>query len=411
MKNNPFNIIALLIVILVVGCDNTDYSNKAPFDNAAYLDVAYSKPAENVTFKKTITQQKKPFSAVLAYPADAEVQVDFKVEPNLVANYNAKNETNYSMLDAKHYHLHKPNTVIPVGKTISEADTIYFTGLDELDIDVTYLCPLTINTVSGVGLLDGSKTIYYLVRRSSAITVAANLKDNYLEIPSFLDEEKNSILKDLTACTMEALVYVDDFAYSGPHNTPGTSIISTIMGVEDYFLLRFGDADFPRAQLQLSGLGGKFPDIDKSKQLNTKTWYHVAVTYDLPTHILTIYVNGEPQSRTITYGGSAVTSMNICGTKNVAFQIGRSYEDEVRQLNGNVAEMRIWNVARTQEEIWKGMYEVEPQSEGLLTYWKFNEGHGNTITDQTGHGFDAIASAPLVWPDGIEIPQINREKR
>lgn len=399
----------LMLTVWCVACDNTDYSNKSPFGNSAYLDVAYSKTSESVTFKKTITGQKKTFSAVLAYPAGEDVTVNFKVEPSLVSVYNTKNETGYSVLDAKHYRLHKQSAVIPAGKTTSETDTIFFTGLDELEIDVTYLCPLTISTASGVGLLEGSKTVYYLVRRSSAITVAANLKDNYLEVPSFLDESKNGILKNLTACTMEALVYVDDFTYSGPNNQPGTSIISTIMGVEDYFLLRLGDADFPRAQLQLSGLGGKFPEQDKGKQLTTKTWYHVAVTYDIPSHTLILYVNGQPQSRTITYGGSSITSMNICGTKNVEFQIGRSYENEVRQLNGNVAEMRIWGVARTQEEIWKGMYEVDPASEGLLAYWRFNEGEGDVITDQTGHGFDAIANAPLTWPGGIEIPQINRE--
>lgn len=399
----------MLAVLAIAACDNTDYSNKPPFGNSAYLDVAYSNVAENVTFKKTVTDQKKTFSAVLAYPSQEDVAVNFKVDLGLVAAYNAKNETDYEMLDAEHYRLHASSAIIPAGKTTSPADTIHFTGLDELKIDVTYLCPLTISTASGVGLLEGSKTIYYLVRRSSAITVAANLKDNYLEVPAFLDESKNGILKNLTACTMEALVYVDDFVYSGPNNTPGTSIISTIMGVEDYFLLRLGDADFPRAQLQLSGLGGKFPEQDKGKQLTTKTWYHVAVTYDIPSHAMTIYVNGQPQSRTITYGGSSITSMNICGTKDVEFQIGRSYENEVRQLNGNIAEMRVWGVARSQEEIWKGMYEVDPASPGLLAYWKFNEGEGNVVADQTGHGFDAIANAPLLWPGGIEIPQLNRE--
>lgn len=401
----------MLALLAVTACDNTDYSDKAPFDNAAYLDVAYSKVTENVTFKKTIVEQSKTFSAVLAYPASENVTVDFKVDPTLIADYNTKNGTDYSMLDAKHYQLHKTSIIIPAGKTVSEPDTIYFKALDELEIDATYLCPLTINTAAGTGILDGSKTIYYLIRRSSAITVAANLKDNYLEVPAFLDETKNGILKGLTACTLEALVYIDDFKYSGPNNEPGTSIISTIMGIEDYFLLRIGDADFPREQLQLSGLGGKFPEQDKSKLLLVKKWYHVALTYDIPTRTMILYVDGQPQSTTTAYGSSSVTSMNICGTANVEFQIGRSYEDEVRQLNGNVAEMRVWGVARTQEEIWKGMYEVEPQSDGLLAYWKFNEEKGNVITDQTGHGFDAIAASPLVWPTGIEIPQINREDK
>ena len=82
-------------------------------------------------------------------------------------------------------------------------DTIYFNNLLDLEIDKTYLVPLTISETSGgVHLLNGSKTLFYLVRRSSAITVAANLKDNYLEVPTFLDEEKNACLKELGQITM-----------------------------------------------------------------------------------------------------------------------------------------------------------------------------------------------------------------
>ena len=92
------------------------------------------------------------------------------------------------------------------------------------------------------------------------------------------------------------------------------------------------------------------------------------------------------------------------------FQIGRSYEDELRQLNGNIAEIRIWNTCRTKEEIWTNMYKVEdPENEeSLLAYWKFNEGEGNIVKDHSKHGFDAVSAEPLVWPTGIEIPQINK---
>ena len=87
-----------------------------------------------------------------------------------------------------------------------------------------------------------------------------------------------------------------------------------------------------------------------------------------------------------------------------------SYEDELRQLNGNIAEIRIWNTCRTKEEIWTNMYKVEdPENEeSLLAYWKFNEGEGNIVKDHSKHGFDAVSAEPLVWPTGIEIPQINK---
>ena len=90
--------------------------------------------------------------------------------------------------------------------------------------------------------------------------------------------------------------------------------------------------------------------------------------------------------------------------------IGKSYDD-TRQLNGEVAEVRIWSVARTPEQIRENMYDIaDPENEPtLLGYWKFDEGEGNIIYDRTGHGNDAVAAFDLEWPEGIEIPQINAE--
>ena len=51
-------------------------------------------------------------------------------------------------------------------------------------------------------------------------------------------------------------------------------------------------------------------------------------------------------------------------------------------------------------------YEVDPASEGLVAYWKFNEGAGNVITDQTGHGNDITGSGDPTWVQ-VEIPKIN----
>ena len=89
---------------------------------------------------------------------------------------------------------------------------------------------------------------------------------------------------------------------------------------------------------------------------------------------------------------------------------GKSYDDS-RQLNGDIAEVRIWSVARTPEQIRENMYDIpDPENEtSLLGYWKFDEGEGNIIYDRTGHGNDAVAAFDLEWPEGVEIPQINVE--
>ena len=88
--------------------------------------------------------------------------------------------------------------------------------------------------------------------------------------------------------------------------------------------------------------------------------------------------------------------------------IGRSYDD-YRPLNGKIAEARVWSVARTLEQIWENMYEIEnPENDStLLGYWKFNEGSGNTVKDYSMYGNDGVAKYDIIWPQGIEIPKLN----
>ena len=179
--------------------------------------------------------------------------------------------------------------------------------------------------------MNGSKTLFYLVRRSSAITVAANLKDNYLEVPTFLDEEKNACLKELGQITMEALVYVEDFTYSGPSNTAGASDISTIMGVEQH-------TSFPRQQLQMQGPDGvKFPAADRAKSLNAMTWYHIALVYNAKEHFIAYYVNGQLQSQDISYGKGA--TVDICGPPDALMKMsyGNSTVTSQRYVSGTLA--------------------------------------------------------------------------
>ena len=92
---------AATLLFLPVACDNTDYSEKSPFDNSAYLNVAATKNAETFTFNRKVTSQTKTFTVKLSYPSGDDVKVNLKVDPSLVGAYNAKNDTHYEMLPAE----------------------------------------------------------------------------------------------------------------------------------------------------------------------------------------------------------------------------------------------------------------------------------------------------------------------
>lgn len=260
------------------------------FGNVVYLDVAETTDVQTATIKNTLDELDRTFSATLAYPSGGDVTVSIAVDPSLVDTYNARHNTSWPMLDAKYYSLSDERVTIPAGKTASDAVTLHLQellgeGEDQtgaLTLDATYLLPVTITNAS-VPTLDSSSTVWYVIKRSSNITTAAQLTDNWINFPTLdKDTEQAMALNNLTAVTYEALIYIDKFATSAL-NSAGVAnpvSISTIMGVEDYLLLRIGDTNFERQQLQFDGSGsgsafGKFPGRDAGKILNEGVWYHI----------------------------------------------------------------------------------------------------------------------------------------
>lgn len=399
-------IILLLLSVLITGCDNKDYRVDSPFDNVVYLDAAEIHNVENFTFKNTLETGRKEVAAVLAYPAAEDISVSIAVDVALAKTFNEKHGTDYAVLDGKYYKLSAGQAVIPKGETVSKPVRINFASLTELEMDKRHLLAVTIGVTSGgIKTLDAARTVWYVVTRSSAITTATNLQKNYFEVPGFdAGSPTAEVVNNLAQMTYEAIIRVNKFEKE----------ITSILGIEQYCLLRIGDAGFPREQLQFCSPGDiKFPKADKTKLMKAGEWYHVAVTYDTENKIAVFYVDGQEQSRMEDYGnGEPVNLGKQRRGKDFMFKIGHSYgepEDYSRQLDGEICEVRVWNTVRTREEIWKNMYDVDPKTPGLKAYWKFNEGEGDTVKDYTGNGNDAVAHNKAVWPNGIEVPMKNRE--
>ena len=452
MKRYLITLFALLAAL--TGCERFDADGRK-FDNVVYLDVSQTSPVQLATFSNNRATYDCTFQATLTYPAGQDVQVSLEVDPSLVAGYNARYGTAWTMLDAKYYALSAETATIPAGRTTSDVVTLQLKELmgegDEqtgaLPLDETYLLPVRISHAS-MSILGGSDVAWYVVKRSSAITVAAQLGEgNWINFPTLDKYGANSqAWNGLTAITYEALIYIDQFANSIVNASGNTSTvsISSVMGVEQYLLLRIGDTNFERQQLQFDGSGsgsqfGKFPSSDATKNLEAGRWYHVACTYDQATQTVRVYVDGKIQSEETGVGITASSKKNQINLAMRAlydlwnsaseadkpqyetddtgynklgdayqFFIGKSYDD-YRPLNGKIAEARVWSVARTPEQIWENMYEItDPESDPtLLGYWKFNEGAGNTVKDYSMYGNDGVAEIDIVWPTGIEIPKIN----
>lgn len=315
------NCLVMVFLLLITGCDNKDYTKESPFGNSVYIDAAKVKDIANFTFNNLKQDGQQQISAVLAYPAEQDIDVSFRTDPSLISYYNARLGNNYAMLDAKYYKFSTQHVVIPKGNVDSEMVTIEFSNLIDLDIDTSFLLPVTIGKASGgMSILDGSKNICYIVRRSSAITTAVSLANNYFEIPGFVAGSPTAnVVNGLKQLTFEAVVRVNRF-------DPLTEI-SSIMGIEQYCLLRFGDSGFPRQQLQFAANEMKFPNANDGKLLQPGEWYHVAVTYDTETKAAIMYVDGKEQSRVDDYGNGEAINLGKQKKGDFMFKIGHSYGD------------------------------------------------------------------------------------
>ncbi len=428
MRNFNF-IIRIAVLALLVSCNRFEPVDHV-FDNCAYLDVSATSQTQAATFGNRVSSLEKHLCVALSYPSDKDVKATISVDASLTDAFNHRYGTDYQLLPDAYLDFSPVSVTIEAGKVNSEKVSIGFKNLmgqgedqtGAMETDKTYLLPVRLSS-EDISTMDGSSVAYYLVKRSSAITVAAQLTDNWIEFP-LMDTpgEVADAYNGLTALTYEALVNVDRFDLD---NKDGVCNISTVMGVEQYLLLRIGDANFERQCLQFDGSGngsqfGKLPSkSDPAKKLYSGSWYHVACTYDQNERVARIYVNGKliDEVKEAGVAGPAADNkitlaMRALGMPEAyQFFIGKSYND-FRPLQGKIAEARVWRVARTGDEIWKNMYRIEnpKDQKDLIGYWKFNDGEGNVVKDYSWVGNHGKAVGDIIWPDGIEIHEINKEE-
>lgn len=114
------------------------------------------------------------------------------------------------------------------------------------------------------------------------------------------------------------------------------------------------------------------------------SWHHLAVTYDgrggaTAANGITIYVDGVAIPVTRFNSAAYVAMENL----TAPVQIGREGPNW-KQYDGGLDELRLWNVARTPSEIQSHMTtELNGTEAGLVAYWKFNEGVGGTVADDS----------------------------
>lgn len=364
---------ACIGLIIAISCKKERYSD------AIYITGT----EENATTALSI--DKKPVSTAVSITASGlvanDITVQLQVDNGLIGAYNKANgNKSFKALPDGTYNLSADQVTIKAGTNISNAITLNITSPDKIADGAGYLVPVRISSVSGnMRVLESSRVLYILVRKVLYMTVAS-LTNNYFKVDF---SKNNDALKSMSAVTYEARVMVNSFQSYSP-------FISSVMGIEENFLLRFGDVTIDKSQLQMAGGGAA---LTIPTPFSTGVWYHVAVTFD--GSIENMYVNG-----------ALVATKSLSRTVDLTsgdFYLGRSAGG--RQLDGALSECRVWSRALSKAEILNGLCGVDPASKGLEAYWKLNEGQGNVASDISGKGHNATAAGPVKWIAGVRCDQ------
>jgi len=381
-------IIATAVLALLCSCQKSIIDKEGLYQNGI---VAFQ--SNSTGELAAFLEEDGPITFTLASSTKLDKDVTVNFEPvrdqAVLEAFNKAQGTGYWLLPEENYTLDKHSAVIKAGNAVSEPVSMQV-SIDGFKNGVIYCLPLKITGTSTSMTAIPGQEYAYVVIRGYVYASAANLPGgSYFEMPSTVSDPALS----LEVCTMEIRVKANSWASANPY-------ISSLIGVEENFLLRFGDVSCDPNQLQLAGQG---VSITSKAHFDTGKWYHVAVVADGIKQTCDLYINGELDSST-PMGGKGI---NLGKVYNSKFAIGMS--EKGRYLNGQVSEARVWGRLLTPTELMNNQCSIvdpvkEAQENKLLGYWKLDA--ENRGKDLTGHGYDGYAHGSVTYTEAnIRCPE------
>ncbi|UCE17298.1 MAG: T9SS type A sorting domain-containing protein [Gemmatimonadota bacterium] len=207
---------------------------------------------------------------------------------------------------------------------------------------------------------------------------------------------------ELTAAfTIEAWINPHDW---GVFETFGLGRVVDKMNVSLYLVNSY--LSFNRHCLTLQMVHAEGPvsySHTPEQSIVLNAWQYIAATYD-GQGTVRMYINGVEQTVSHTTHPSGGIREN--GDDDVV--IGSS-PDHGWTYVGLIDEVRIWNRARSAEEIRGNMNVCLSGTEvGLVGYWQMNEGVGQTIHDKSPHEHHG-SLGDVLWREGIRLSPLTTD--
>lgn len=371
-----------LSALLLPSCNNADYT---PLEQSLYINGAASDPLKILTIGDD--GASSTFLVRAAAPVKEPLTVHVEAQEAALEAYNKRHDANYTLLPSDYYTLSTQDLVIEAGKVSSLPMTITIKPFsDEMKKSgKKYALPLSITSVQGGDphLLQGEKDFVFACDQV-IVTKALQLERNQtIDMVSLAEGLKTN------SWTLEMRIKSDDIQRKN-NNQAFVSISSGIPGGGEGSGAIYGRWEGELIQFKVNGHDG----VNASIKPESNKWYHVALVCQ--NGAVSIYINGSLSTQ----------EQNAKFAQTVQFKDFKfSYINQWRFSRYFYSEVRFWNVARTANQIRNNRFAIDPKTPGLVAYWKFDEGQGNTVKDVTGGGLDlhlttqGVANPTYTWVD------------
>lgn len=320
------------------------------------------------------------FTASAASRVQQDETVTFEVDRSLVEYYNTNRGGSYVVLPTNaDVTVEGLKATVPVGELKSSEVKVTLNSLANLTEGTMYMLPITMKEVS-IGLQPkvNYNTVYLIIDYPKTGPTdpgdytpddpsgkfAALDISNYQSYSNYYFADAKQ--KELTNFTYEIKINANEL--SGMSRFFAFNGTNTVM-------FRFGEGG-PADRLQYcTGAGGNH---FANTTFEPNRWYVLSLTYDGSK--LTMYVDGVKDSE---------QNVPSYSSKFTGVEIGMSWAGypSSQVFNGSISETRVWSRALNEYELKDGLCHVDPKSQGLVAYWKMNEGTGYIFHDATGNGY------------------------
>lgn len=190
--------------------------------------------------------------------------------------------------------------------------------------------------------------------------------DDYIEVPF---HSKFAPIENDDVVTIEAWIYIKNF-------------YNFIFPITDFYMSSddFGWSLFINQSTGLE-LNLMYSSQTASYDFNRNQWYHIAVSCDKTQNTIIFLVNGEK-----IYEGAFADDIPDTHQFNTPMLVGANMSGSDEFSNGMIDELRIWSIARTEQQIKDNMKsKLTGNPVGLVANYDFNTGFGLIAYDASNN--------------------------